>query len=164
MVWFLLFPFTAPTMDATGIDIDCIAGMNMPISPHQISNVLRVYGDQLCQSGIFDPPEGTDVREPERISISAKTRRKTIIDNITSNIIKRITQSERHGKLETEILKGLESEHQKPAFIHENHRHQLIFKQVDENTETLNSLSIENSKFLISILRVIRKKPGKNVR
>jgi len=129
--------------------------MNMLISPHQVNNVLRVYGDQLCQSRISNQPEGTDGREPVRISISPKTRRETIIDGIASNIIKRITQSEPHDTATTKGFKHLESEHAKPATIHENRRDKLIFKEIDGNTETINSLSIEKSKFLRHKLRVI---------
>jgi hypothetical protein len=57
--------------------------MHMPISAHQLNNVLRVYGDQLCQSRISEQPEFTDISGTERISISAKIRQKIIIDGIT---------------------------------------------------------------------------------
>lgn len=59
----------------------------MAISEHHVNNVLRVYGDQLRQSMICNRSEGTDTNTPDKISISAKTRRETIIDDITSNII-----------------------------------------------------------------------------
>ncbi len=149
------FRLTTPSIDPTRITIYCSANMNMLISPHQVNNVLRVYGDQLCQSRISNQPEGTDGREPVRISISPKTRRETIIDGIASNIIKRITQSEPHDTAKTKGFKHLESEHAKPATIHENRRDKLIFKEIDGNTETINSLSIEKSKFLRHKLRVI---------
>ena len=127
----------------------------MPISPHQVNNVLRVYGDKLRQSRISNKLEDTDAGEPERISISAKTRRETIIDGITSNIIKRITQSGAYNKAGAKVLEGIESEHEKPSAIHENRRNKLIFKRIDGNAETINSLSIEDSKFLMHKLRII---------
>jgi hypothetical protein len=143
------------TIDTTGITIYCRICTNMPVSPHQVNNVLRVYGDQLCQGKISNQPENADAGEPDRISISAKTRRETIIDGIASNIIKRIAQSEPHDKVETEVFKNLESELGEPAAIHEDRRNKLIFKEIDENAEFINSLSIEDSKFLIDKLRVI---------
>jgi hypothetical protein len=127
----------------------------MPISPHQVNNVLRVYGDQLCQGGISDQLEHTDAGEAGRISISAKTRRKTIIDDITSNIIKRITQSGAHDKAGAAVVKNFESEHENPSPIHEDRLSKLIFKEIDGNAETINSLSIEDSKFLVNKLRIV---------
>jgi hypothetical protein len=130
----------------------------MPISPHQINNVLRVYGDQLCQSRVSNQPEANDAKAPEKISMSANTRRETIIDGITSNIIERITQSGPHDKAETEVSKSLESDHAKPLLINKDRRNKLIFKEIDGNAESLFSLSIEDSKFLANKLTVITKK------
>jgi hypothetical protein len=126
----------------------------MVISEHHINNVLRVYGDQLRQSMISDRSECTDANTPERISISAKTRRETIIDDIISNIIERITQFGPHDNVEKEGFKMLRSEHENPLVIDEDRHNKLIFKEIDENGETINSLSIENSRFLTNKLVV----------
>ena len=128
----------------------------MVISAHHINNVLRVYGDQLRQSMISDRSECTETNTPERISISAKTRRETIIDDIISNIIERITQSEPHDNVEKEVSKKPGSEHGNPLAINEDRHNKIIFKEIDGNGETINSLSIEDSKFLTNKL-VIKK-------
>ena len=120
----------------------------MLISAYHINNVLRVYGEQLRQSMISNRPEGTDTNVPNSIDISAKSRRKTIIDDITSNIIERITQSVPHDNVKKEIFKKLENKHEKPLVLNEDRHNKLIFKEIDENGETINSLSIEDSKFL----------------
>jgi hypothetical protein len=119
----------------------------MIISAHHINNVLRVYGDQLRQSMISIRPEGTDTSTQERISISAKTRRETIIDDIISNIIERITQLGPHDNVENEVSLNLESEHKKSITINEDRHNKLIFKEIDGNAETINSLLIEDSNF-----------------
>jgi hypothetical protein len=129
----------------------------MPISARQIKNVLRVYGDQLRQSIIPDRPEVTNANKPERISISLMTRQKTIIDNITSNIIERITQSGLHDTDEKAAVQELENEHENPLAINEDRRNNFIFKEIDGNAESINSLSIEDSKFLTNKLMVISK-------
>jgi hypothetical protein len=126
----------------------------MVISEHHINNVLRVYGDQLRQSMTSDRSECTDANTPERISISAKTRRETIIDDIISNIIERITQFGPHDIVEKEVFKKLRSEHENSLVIDEDPHNKLIFKEIDENGETINSLSIENSRFLTNKLVV----------
>lgn len=126
----------------------------MVISAHHVNNVLRVYGNLLRQSMISNRSEGTDTNTPERISISAKTRRETIIDGIISNIIERITQLGPRDNVKKEVFKSLETKHGNPLAINEAPYNKLIFKEIDENGETINSLSIENSKFLTNKLKI----------
>ena len=135
----------------------------MVISAHHINNVLRVYGDQLRQRMTSNRAGGTDTNLPDRISISTKTRRKTIIDDIISNIIERITQFGPHDIVEKELFKRLESEHGQPLAINEDRHNKLIFKEIDGNGETINSLSIENSKFLKDKLLVISKESTEKI-
>ncbi len=130
----------------------------MPISPHQVNNVLRVYGDQLRQTRITKQPAGVDTDEPQRIGISAKTRREAIIDGIAANIIKRITQSESHNKTAAAVFGNLENEHEKPATIRKDRPRRLIFKEIDGNAETVNSLSLKDSKLLTQKLSIITQK------
>lgn len=126
----------------------------MVISAHHVNNVLRVYGNLLRQSMISNRSEGTDTNTPERISISAKTRRETIIDGIISNIIERITQLGPRDNVKKEVFKSLETKNGNPLAINEDPYNKLIFKEIDENGETINSLSIENSKFLTNKLKI----------
>ena len=127
----------------------------MVISANQINNVLRVYGDQLRQSMISDRPVDTDT--PDRIRTSAKIRRETIVDDIISNIIKRINQFGPQDHVENETFKKPESEHGKPWPINEDRHNRLIFKEIHGNDETINSLSIEDSKFLTNKLKKIHR-------
>jgi len=131
----------------------------MIISANQIINVLRVYGEQLRQSNISNQTKDTDTNAPDRINVSAKSRMETIIDDITSTIIERITQSGIQDNVENKVLKTLESEHEKPSAINEDRHNELIFKVIDVNGETINSLSIDDSKFLTNKLLVITKTP-----
>jgi len=119
----------------------------MVISEHHINNVLRVYGDQLRQSIISSRPEDTHAGEPEKIRISATSRRETILEDITANIIEKITRSVPHDNVEKEVFKKLENKREKPLVINEDRLNKLIFKEIDENGETINSLSIKNSRF-----------------
>ena len=57
---------------------------NMEISAYQINNVLRVYGEQLRRGRISNRKRSTDTNAPDKISISVRAERKTIIDDTTS--------------------------------------------------------------------------------
>lgn len=136
----------------------------MVISAYQVNNVLRVYGGQLRQSMVSDRPEGTDPKAPDRISISERFRRSTILEDITSNFIERLTQSGYHDNVEKGIFKKIECEQKKPLAIDEDRHNELIFKEIDGNSETINLLSIEDSKFLMNKLTVITQKTNGNIR
>ena len=130
----------------------------MLITAYQVNNVLRVYGDQLRQGRISSRPKNTDAGPPDRISISTKARRETIIDNITANIVDKITQYGPFDKVEKEVFEKLENEYGGHLTITGDNPNGLIFKEIDENGETINSLSIEDSNFLTKKLMEITEK------
>ena len=111
---------------------------NVGITSYQISNVLRVYGEQLRRGRISNRQRSTDTNSPDKISISVRARRETIVDDITSNIVERITLFESH--------ENVESDHVKPSPNNEDRYDKLTFKEIDENGETINSFSLEDSK------------------
>ena len=129
----------------------------MLITAYQVNNVLRVYGDQIRQGRVSIRQKNADAGIPDRISISTKARRKTIIDNITANIVDKITQYGPFDKVEKEVFEKLENEYGKQLAITEDSPNGLIFKEIDENGETINSLSIEDSNFLTNKLKEITK-------
>ena len=118
------------------------------ITAYQINNVLRVYGEQLRRGRICNWKRPADSNSPDKTSISAKARRESIADDITPNIIERITQSEFNDNVESTLFKAQESEHGKSLNINESRHDELTFKEIEENGETMKSISIEDSKLL----------------
>ena len=129
----------------------------MIISAYQVNNVLRVYGNQLRYSKVSNQPENTDTRKPDSINISGTARRKSIIDKISSNIVDRITQHGPYEDVEKEVFKKLENEYGGNLAVTGKNPSELIFKEIDENGETINSLSINDSGFLCQKLKEITK-------
>ena len=129
----------------------------MVISAYQVNNVLRVYGNQLRQSRFSKMPNTGNTRLPDMISISAGAKRKAIIDQVTSNVIEKIAQYGPHKDIEKEVFQKLEDEYGAQLTISQKSPTDLIFKVIDENGETTNSLSIEDSKFLRHKLEKITK-------
>ena len=121
------------------------------ITAYQINNVLRVYGEQLRRGRISKRQRSTDTNAPDKISISARARSETIIDGITSNIVERITHFEPHENVESEPVK--------PSSNDEDRHDKLMFKEIDENGETINSFSLEDVKFLTNKPKEITNNP-----
>ena len=132
-------------------------GKIMVISAHQINNVLRVYGDQLRQGRFSVRPNTGNTRSPDMVSISAGAKRKAVIDKVASNIIEKIAQYGPHENVEKEVFQKLENEYGAQLAISGQSPTDLIFKTIDEDGETINSLSIEDSKFLRHELEKITK-------
>ena len=120
----------------------------MIISTYQVNNVLRVYGDQLRQNRLSSEESSGDTRSPDKINISSEAKRKAIIDKIASDIVDKITRYGPHENVEKDVFKQLEDEYGAPLAISKNTPTDLIFKVIDGNGETMNALSIEDSKFL----------------
>ena len=120
----------------------------MVISTYQVNNVLRVYGNQLRRNGISSKPKDDSVRSPDNITISAEARRKSIINKITSNLVERITKHGPQDNIEKEVFQKLENEYGVNLAVDTDSPSGLIFRSIDENGETVNSLSIEDSRLL----------------
>lgn len=129
----------------------------MVISAYHVNNVLRVYGDQLRQPRLSSKQKGADTRLADKISISAEAKRKTIIEKLASTITERITQYGPQEKVEKEVFQKLKDEYGANLTVAQEGQNDLVFKVIDENGETLNSLSIEDSQFLRYKLEEIAK-------
>ena len=134
----------------------------MVISVYQVNNVLRVYGDQLRHSRIPSKSKDGIIPQSDKISISAEAKKKAVIDKISSGIMEKITQYGPHENIEEEVFQKLENEYGANLAITKNSPTDLIFKVIDESGETINSLSIEDSKFLKHKLEEITKETVNN--
>jgi len=129
----------------------------MSLSVYQVNNVLRVYKDQLRQGKTMNRSLDQGKPSPDKISISSEARRKSMVDKIVSDIAQRITQNGPQEGIDEEVIKQLEDEFGTQLDISKDGLTDLVFKTIDESGETINSLSIEDSKFLAHKLQNIAK-------
>jgi hypothetical protein len=113
----------------------------MPISTYHIHNVLRTYTKQLGRDR--SPGWKKGVARPrglERISISAKARRKAVMEKVTTDIVNRIIQEgARNGakgaaaiQPEGQVTNGLSTDGEGTALVFK-----VIDKEKGEETKTL---------------------------
>ncbi|HDH88186.1 MAG TPA: hypothetical protein ENF36_09155 [Desulfobacteraceae bacterium] len=85
-----------------------------------------------------------------------------MIEKISSNIIDKIIQYGPNDNIEKEVFQKLENEYGANLAMAKKSPTELIFKEIDENGETINSLSVEDSKFLKHKLEEITKETLNN--
>ena len=129
----------------------------MVIPLYQVNNVLRVYGDQLRQNWTLNKPKVENSRQPDTINISSEAKRRVIVDKVSSEIVGKITKYGPNDDVEKEIFKKLEDQYGANLEVTDKGSSDLIFKVIDDGGETINSLSIEDSKFLQYSLKNITK-------
>ena len=129
----------------------------MVISTYQVNNFLRVYGDQLRQTKIASRPKDGGTRAPDQISISDDGKRKAVVEQIASQIVDRITRNGPHNDVEKEVFQKLEDEYGAQLAVSPEDSNEFLFKVIDEEDESIRSLSIEDSSFLSHKLKEITK-------
>ena len=136
----------------------------MLVSAYQVNNVLRVYGDQLRQGKLTYRSKSAESSAPDRVTVSAEARKKSIIDSVANNIVRRITQDGPQDNVEKQVFEKLENDYGAHLAVSQHSPNELIFKEIDEKGEAIKSLSIEDSNFLVSKLEQITKETvGQNM-
>jgi len=127
----------------------------MVIASYQVSNVLRVYGDQLRQGKAMrktglSPHPGAD-----RLEISGVARRKALIEKIASKIVDKILQEGPREEVEKEVFQKLQDAYGASLSVSPEDAKGFLFKVIDDKGEALHSLSIDDSNFLAEKLKEI---------
>jgi hypothetical protein len=139
-------------------------GKIMFISSYHVNNVLRVYGDQLRQTRTSNSTDNPKTGSSDGIGTSDKAKRRVVVDKIASDIIEKVTNYRPDENAEEDVSQNLENTSSLQQDVTEKNPNDLLFKMIDENGETLNSLSIENSEFLRYKLEEVKKETGEKSR
>ena len=82
----------------------------MLLTAYKINNVIKAYGEQLRQE-LSSHVKKTDAKPaPNRIDVSARTRRKGTIEKIISCVVERITRCADHEPVEKDLPHNLNNE------------------------------------------------------
>ncbi len=134
--------------------------MNVP--SYQMHNVLNVYSKQLRHNMRSERKTETPVTaSADRVSLTVEERRQAAIDKVSKDIFDKIT---RFGSL-TEIRRR-SSEHsggesEKEAQLDKAIKTKFVFNAIDGiNNKQTNTLSVEDSSFLVRRLEQLAKEAG----
>ena len=129
----------------------------MVISAYQVNNVLRVYKGQLRQGKLVNRVNAENAKMPDKVSISAEAKRKSVIDKIASDIFDRITQHGPNNEVEKKVFEKLETEYGEHLAVAQGTANELQFKIIDERGEAVHAVSLEDAEFLSHKLKEITK-------
>ncbi len=125
----------------------------MDISTYQINTVLRVYGNQLRQGRISSQSNSGNQRAPDMVTISAGTKRDTVIEKVSSDMLDRIAEKGPQSQDEREVFQKLQDEYGQRLLISKKNGDEFEFKAIDETGSTTIEIPPETSENLLSTLQ-----------
>lgn len=123
----------------------------MYIHSYQIHNVLNVYRKQLSQGPDTQMSRAASKAPThDRVELSAKAQRQTLIDQVSTEIVDRIAQHSPPNQFEEIINRQLDRGHPEAALNSEKREVQFTYTTIDENDrKTTNSLPLRSLNPLI---------------
>jgi hypothetical protein len=117
----------------------------MYIHGYQIHNVLNVYRKQLSHGPGANGSKGSTTADTkDRITISEKGQRQSIMDKISSEIVERITQAGPGNEFEAIVAGQLSTKPKKEQEIPSNGHTSFKYTAIDEqNRKSTNTLTIQ---------------------
>jgi hypothetical protein len=115
----------------------------MQITNYQMQNVLKVYSRQLSKNTLSKNPNHPGKKQQaDKISISIEGKLKAIYNNVTADIVNRITRGDQGDNPEkTELETAKQFQHK----IEEenNNKTGFLYNTLDNSKKMTNSLSIK---------------------
>jgi len=131
----------------------------MEIPTYQIHRVMKVYTKQLSQSKMLERQKALG-KKPlmDKINISAEGKRQAIIDKVASDVVQRITNFGPRDEFDQEIVDRLEDEIGRKVDFQKAQDTKFVFNVIDDkNEKRTNTLSVEDSNFLVRRLEQLAK-------
>ena len=121
----------------------------MFVPSYQMQNVLNVFSKQLRHNIISDNKKNTPEKlRADQVSLTLEVKRQATIEKVSSDIIEKITRFGSQTRSDQEPTERAKET-------------TFVFNVIDTiNQKTRNTLSVENSSFLIKRLEQLSKEAG----
>ena len=131
----------------------------MYVPSYQMHNVLNVYSRQLRQS-ITSDKKKIALKNPltDQIHLTPEGKWQATIEKVSKDILDKITRFESPAENHHQITERIKSDINDNIVAGENSARQFVFNVIDHiNKKRTNTLSVEDSKFLIQRLEQLAK-------
>ena len=131
----------------------------MFVPSYQMHNVLNVYSQQLRHSlSSANRKKAPQSLPADQVSLTAEGKRKATIEKVSKDILERITRFGGYGGADQRATEHAKAEASKEPATEEAKAKTFEFNVIDTvNQKTRNTLSVEDSSFLIKRLEQLSK-------
>jgi hypothetical protein len=132
----------------------------MYVPSYQMHNVLNVYSKQLRQNLASEEKNRMPQKlQPDRISLSSEGKRQATIEKVSKDIIDKISRYSSLDETRQRITEYAKVNSDKDALAPKTENKTFIFNAIDSiNQKITNTLSVDDSNFLIQRLEELAKK------
>ena len=115
----------------------------MQITNYQMQNVLKVYSRQLSKNTLSKKNNAAaEKQKTDKISISIEGKLKAIYNNVTADIVNRITRGDQDDKPEKADYR-IAKQFQHKIERENNNKTDFFYNTIDNSKKKTNSLSIK---------------------
>jgi len=134
----------------------------MFVPSYQMHNVLNVFRKQLRHNIISDKKKITPEKlRAEQVSLAPEVKRQATIEKVSNDIIEKITRFGSQTRSDQEPTERAKEGVEKENAAGDAKETTFVFNVIDTiNQKTRNTLSVEDSSFLIKRLEQLSKEAG----
>lgn len=133
----------------------------MYVPSYQMHNVLNVYSKQLRQNMVSEEKSNVPAKpQADRIHLSPEGKRQTMIEKVSKDILEKISRynSLNETRQQNTEYANINSDHGALP-QHKTENKTFVFNAIDSiNQKSTNTLSVDDSSFLIQRLEQLAKK------
>ncbi|MFO7716886.1 DVU0524 family FlgM-associated protein [Desulfosarcina sp.] len=139
-----------------------IGGAHMHIQSYQIHNVLNVYRRQLSQGKPGPTQHVSHNRRSDSIRISAEAKNQSIMEKVTANVLKKITNVTSGSEFEQEMNKQIQNATTDLTNLQKENA--FIFNTIEaDNQKETRSIAVDDSQGLMNRLDELARKAVKRM-
>jgi len=134
----------------------------MFVPSYQMHNVLNVFSKQLRHNIISDNKKNTPEKlRADQVSLTPEVKRQATIEKVSNAIIEKITRFGSQARSDQEPTERAKEGVEEETAAGDTKETTFVFNVIDTiNQKTRNTLSVENSSFLIKRLEQLSKEAG----
>jgi hypothetical protein len=134
----------------------------MYVPSYQMHNVLNVYSKQLRHNMASEGKnKAPGTQSADRVSLTVEERRQAAIEKVSKDIFDKITSFGSLTETRRRITEQARSNSEKKALPDTAQKTNFVFNAIDSiNKKQTNTLSVEDSSFLIQRLEQLAKEAG----
>ena len=135
----------------------------MYVPSYQMHNVLNVYSKQLRQNmAMKDTSKPPGIPRTDRVNLTPEAKRQATIEKVSQDILNKISRYGSLNETRQRMSDQPDLDSDNPGSPHRAVKKTFVFNAIDtiNNQKRTNTLSVDDSSFLLQRLEQLAKKAG----